>query len=161
VRKQDLLDLVDKGYVRIQDSEIKVTMTQRLGSDYIHITQKAANEHTTDHLYAGGFVEYITDEDVSRLEEAVSKVHEKMLKQAEICKQSPLSLSSISGSDYLKSDSGKKYIKQQPAADYFQICVLFNGEPDYPINRPVTIDGELYLPLWSWWLDRGCYMKKQ
>jgi hypothetical protein len=161
MNKTELLNLAGKGYVDINGKQVEVTISKALDSDYIHITQKAINPYTTDHDFSGGWIEFIEDKDVKELEAAFDKVHEKMLKQAEICKQSPLILSTISGSDYLKSATGIKYIVQRPASDHFEICVLSNGEADYAINRPVTIDGKLYLPLWSWWLDKGCYMTNQ
>ncbi len=161
MNKQELLSLVNKGIVKIGNAEIEVTMGKRLNSDYIHIKQKAINQYTTDHEFSGGWVEYITDDDVAGLENAIFKVHEKMLKQAEICKRKPMVMTSIKDTDLLVSDSGQKYIIQRPAKDHFEIYTLFNAEPDCPINVPVLIDGKLHLPVWSWWLDKGCYLVNQ
>lgn len=160
MKKQELLDLAGKGYIKIGNGEIKVEMKKVLDSDFIDITQKAINEYTTDHEFNGGFVEYITDEGCEPLEENIEKVYEKMLKQVEICRREPLVLTSIKNSDYFKGKNKKTYIKHNEK-DHFEICTICNGEADFAINVPILLDGVLYLPVWSWWLGKGCYLIKE
>lgn len=159
MKKQELLNLVGKGIVTIGDSQIEVKMRNSLNSDYLSITQKAINAFTTDHEFSGGWVEYITDEDTSQLEDAFLKAHEKMVKQAEICSRTPLVLTTIENSELCEATTGKKYVIQKPAKDHFEIYSIYNGEIEYAINAPVLIDGKLHLPVWSWWLDKGCYLE--
>jgi hypothetical protein len=158
MNKQDLLNLVGKGVVKIGDIDVELSITNSIGSDYLHIKQLAINEFTTDRE-CGGFVDYITDADVLMLEGALLDARGKMLRQAGICKKAPLELTSVDGRT-LVSASKKRYEVQNPANDHFEIYTLCHGEADCPINCPVSIDGELYLPVWSWWLDRGCYLVK-
>jgi hypothetical protein len=161
MNKADLLNLVGKGKVKIGDDTIEVTRSKCAGSDYINITQFAINEHTTDHVFSGNFEEYITDEDCSKLEEAIKNAHDIMVMQAELCKRKPIELHRVEGGDTLENETGRTYVIQKPAKDHFEIYIYSNGEPSHAINCPVTIDGVLHMPVWSWWLGKGCYLIKE
>ncbi|MBN1040367.1 hypothetical protein DVW12_16930 [Clostridium botulinum] len=160
MNKKELLDLVGKGYINIGDAQIEGTITQVGGSDYLHVTQKAINECTTDHEFSGGWVEYIKDEDINELELAILTIHKKMLEQSAICKKEPLVLTTIKGTNKLISNTKKEYL-METFRNHFEIYYCPYSEPEYSINRPLLIDGKLFLPLWSWWLEKGCYIIKK
>jgi len=160
--KKEVISLANKGVVQIGGYNAEIIIRDSAGDngDWIEIIIEPINEHTVKAILGGKLLEFVTDEECGELEEGIKKIYDKMAAQAEICSREPKTLKyNKSDPSTVFSDNKKLYkIVQYP--DHFEILVIYNGEADYPINIPVRIDDKIYLPVWSWWLDRGCYMGK-
>lgn len=161
--KAELQSLVGKGRVNVSGIDIEVTMTRCLDSDdFIKIKGYAINDYTTDLELGDKWMEYVTDEECAELVQALAKYRDKMLKQAEIYHKDPIKLCWFD-TEYrkglLKSEKGFVYEIVKPAEDHFEIWSTWGlgYESDVPMNISVEIDGIIYRPIWSWWLDHGCY----
>lgn len=158
--KKEILDYVDKGPVKIGEATVEFSFSDTTGSLYLNIVQKAINPYTTDRHYNGGFWEYTTDESFADIEKIIKETHTFMLKQESIYSIVPIVLTKHKDYSDIYIGNDNKLYKKQDNKGYFEILVLSNGEPDYSINIPVTIDGKTHYPVWSWWLDCGCFLKE-
>lgn len=158
--KEEIKNYVDKGLVKFGEATLEFTFSNTTGSLYLNIEQKAINKFTTDRYYNGGFWDYISDEDFLNFEEIIQETYNFMMEQEKRSEKEPLVLhKSKDCSDIYVSDNEIRY-KMQETKEHFEILLLSNGEPDYYINRPVKIEGKIYFPMWSWWLDHGCFLKE-
>jgi hypothetical protein len=124
------------------------------------LPQPAINMFTPDHEFAGGWVDCIPEGDDLPLRENGKKALERMMVQEAISKRDPLVLTREKGSVNLAFrivKGRKKWYYINWLKDHFSICTMCGNEPDCPINVPVLLNGILYVPVWSWWLDQACY----
>lgn len=155
MNKEEFLKLVnEKGTFKINGIEIVTSIGKSLNEDYLNITHKAINPYTVDNEFNGGWIKYIKDEDIQELDNAVLKSYNKMIEQEKICKKEPLVLEK--NGEYYYDNKNNEY-KMEQLKDHFEIIKMSNGEADYSINKPIKIDEKVYFPVWSWWLDKGCY----
>ena len=159
--KNELIALANKGVVQIGGYNAEVIIRDSAGNngDWIEIIIEPINEYATKAILGGKWLEFVTDEECGELEAGVKRIYDKMAAQAEICGREPLVLKYYeSNTKTLICEKNKIYIVNQ-YEDHFEILVLYKGiEPDYAINKVVEINGKVYKPVWSFWLDGGCYM---
>jgi len=163
MKKNELIELANKGVVQIGGYNAEIIIRDSAGNngDFIEIFIEPINEYTTKAVLGEKWVEFVTDEECTELENGIKKIYDKMASQAEICNREPRVLKYHESDPKILVCEKEKTYKIIQYEDHFEIVVLYKGcEPDYPLNVPVEINGKVYKPVWSWWLDKGCYMGK-
>lgn len=178
MNKREWLFLANKGKVQYEDFEFEVTLrTDKDGDEIIRITLFPVNKYSDYAYFGGGWVKYYNDEDFERLMPAMEAAVEKMKRQADIANSGKvLKLTDLQKEDnhcnhLLKGVDDKQtyiiqYLKNKDGnVSGFQVLTgsRWSGgiEPDYPVNINIELDGVLYTPIWSFWLDGAVYKIKE
>ena len=135
------------------------------GDHFLNITLKAHNPFTTDAMFGGGFLEYATDEDAEKLDEALGKAVEKMRKAEALAGGDPLPLRRVDKESrevhYMAEGFDRKLNYEDANVEgMFFLYVLYGGENDYAFSRPVILEGETFKAIYSFWLGHSYYDRR-
>lgn len=173
MNKQELLNLANKGAVTIDGITFEVkTHESSIGGEILNVILLPINEFSDPAYFGGGWHEYYTDEDVQELFPAMKKAAQKMEYQAQRQKIKPIEFIDLNKEDrhcnhlIKRKDNDKIYVLQKikdSNKNYtaFQILTANKWEQGYepcaPINCPIILEGTIYKPIWSFWLDGAIY----
>ena len=146
--------------------EVKMTPSESFpGSTYLNVILKAQNQYCTDAIFGGGFLEYTTEEDAEKLDDALSEAVKKMEWAEQIAVGAPVALRPVdkdSREIHYRADELNRTLNYEEASreGMFFLYVLFKGENDYAFCQPVIMDGKVYRPVYSFWLEH-CYYDQE
>lgn len=163
---QEIRERANKGFMPYKEYglvEVKMTPSESFsGSTYLNVILKAQNQYCTDVIFGGGFLEYATEEDAGKLDKAFSEAVEKMKRAGQIAVGAPVALRRVdkdSREIHYRADELNLMLNYEEASGVegmFFLYVLFKGENDYAFGRPVILEGRVYRPVYSFWLEH-CY----
>ena len=163
----EIKERANKGYMPYKEFgllDVRITEVKSFPGDYfLYITLKAQNPFCTDAMFGGGFLEFATEEDVEKLDEALEKAVEKMRKAEKLAGIDPFMLQRVdkeSREVRYKAEGFDRKLNYEDATTVdgmFFLYVLYGGENDYPFSRPVILDGKVYKPIYSFWLEHSYY----
>ncbi len=167
MKKETLLSYVGKGVVNHEGYKIKVTndYLERTKLHYLKIELKPINDYT-DSAFFEGMLEYAKDDSFDGMEKAFEEAYKKMRRQEEIHNKKPLKLIQIDNvssgaiASFI-SENKREYILRDTMTKGKLELVSFYIEPDYSINVPVEINGQVLKPDFSFWLESGIYEEEE
>lgn len=154
-------------YKEFGQVEIIVTESKSFpGDHFLNVILKAHNPYCTDAMFGGGFLEYATEEEAEKLDEVFAAAVAKMEKAEKLAGLDPLPLRPVdleSREDHYRAEGFSRTLNYEEAStveDMFFLYVLYGGENDYAFGKPVILDGKVYKPIYSFWLEHPYYSKK-
>lgn len=174
MNKAELLSLANKGKTQIAgvSLEILVYPSSVDGKDFIEIIGDPFPLHTPLRL-GGVWVEYITDEDCAEIEPSLERYKREADEFCEKAKRVVKATLDKNGKIYIidMPDSVKKdwdglppsylknYLKRFHPIHYIDDRIHSpNKDYWFAIGKfTLDLDGELFIPHWSYWLDRAYY----
>lgn len=167
MKKETLLSYIGKGIVNHKGYKINVTndYLERTKLHYLQIELKPINDYT-DSVFFRGFLEHTNDDSFENIEIAFEEAYEKMRKQEEIHNKKPLKLIQVeqlsnSAIASFRSENKIDYILMDSRIEGKVELCKFYIEPEYEINIPVEINGQVLKPDFSFWLCSGIYDKEE
>ena len=166
--KESVKALIGKGIVNINGVNCRFDFSKP-DDDFIVITVPAINSYTPDRHLGQVWLQYTDDAWWADLEEALAVTQKKMRMQAEIVEREPMKLipfvSESYGKKLYRNEQNGRVYEIMECNDHFEVMstTKWQGgyEADGPINAPIEIEGRIYLPIWSWWMDAGCYIHQK
>lgn len=169
MNKKDLLSLANKGKTEINGIPVEVVVFPSSfdGTPWIEIYVEPLSPLHQRLVLGQKWVEFLTDEECEELPAALLKYK----KEAEcFCEQAKVVVKATTNADGTYSfvsipESVKEKFKDYPS--YFKkwakgkhnICFVNKKREEWfaPGNFALDLDGVLYTPHWSYWLDRAYY----
>jgi len=168
--KEWLFSVANKGPQKYKDATIEVYIKPSEvfdGRMMIGGVLRATNQFTTDMRFGGGFVEDVTDEEVSKMDDFLCGALKRMESAKVISTAEPITLkwvteSALSSTRIVEGRRRTRLYGYDSYRDeHFSIYTNGGGEWGHAIGTPVIIDGKLYKAQYSFWLGRYVYPLKQ
>ena len=147
--------------------EVKTEASESFpGCTFLHVILKAQNQYCTDAIFGGGFLEYATEEDAEKLDKALSEAVKTMEHAEQLAIGTPLDLCRVdkdSAEIHYRVDQLDRTLNYEEASTVegmFFLYVLFKGENDYAFGLPINLEGEVYRPIYSFWLGQPYYDRR-
>lgn len=170
MNKKELLELANKGTTKIAgiDVEIIVKPSAFDGKDWIEIKVAPLSPLHCPLLLGQQWVEFITDKECEELESALIKYKQdaevfceqaKRIVKATVTKDKEILI--IDMPDSVKSDwAGYPNILKQITTKPHKVVFLGKEYENWKAlgNFTIDIDGNIYQPHWSYWLDCAYYI---
>ena len=166
----EIRERANKGFLPYKEfGQVKIIVTESEsfpGDHYLNVILKAHNPYCTDAMFGGGFLEYATEEDAERLDQAFTVAVSKMKKAEYLAGLDPLPLQRVDKEScevHYHADGFSRKLNYEEAStveDMFFLYVLYGGENDYAFGKPVILDGKVYKPIYSFWLGHPYYSRK-
>ncbi len=167
---QQIMERANKGAMPYKEYgliEVKTESSKSFpGCTFLNVILKAQNQYCTDAIFGGGFLEYATEEDAEKLDGALSEAVQKMKWAEQIAVGSPVALRRVDKDSmeiHYRVDELNSTLNYEEASGVegmFFLYVLFKGENDHAFCQPVIMDGKVYRPVYSFWLEH-CYYDQE
>lgn len=167
--KEDFMSRIGKGPMEYKDfGKIKIwTQPSETFPDQIFVHGKVISESpfARDAGFGGCFMSTIEEGDYAKLDDLFASVRQKMQRADALGKADPIELKKVrygitGGTFYRAGDKTlnlENYQREEEGIDWFYLYVVYQGENDYSYGRPVILDGALYRPIYSFWLEHSYY----
>lgn len=174
MKKEDVLARIGQGPVEYKGfGKIKFYVTPCKtfpGEYFLHGMVMSESPFSDDAGFGGCFLSDVTDEDCEKLDEFFVKVRQTMQKADALARTEPLELNEVrtgnNGGPFYRTPQvdgkpGKtlslENVREKDGTDWFYLYVQYQGENDYAYGRPVILDGQVYRPIYSFWLGHPYY----
>lgn len=169
MNKQDLLNLANKGKTEINGISLEVVVfpSSLDGTPWIEIYVDPLTPLHQRLVLGQKWVEYITDEECAELPDALLKYKQEAEKFCEEAKQVVKATINADGTYSFTEvpEAVQENFRDYPSAfkrwlkDKHTIRYVNDKQTEWfaPGNFTLDLDGVLYIPHWSYWLDRPYY----
>ena len=176
MKKEDVLSRINQGPMEYKDYgkiEFYTTDSESFpGEHYLHAKLFTDSPYCEDVLFGGCFLSDVTEEDCEKLDETFRMYRERIRRFDERAKSEPLALKEIrsgnGGGPYYRTPpiNGKpgkvlrleNMKREDKGIDWIYLYVVSKcGENDYHFNYPVILDGQVYRPIYFYWLQHAYY----
>ena len=141
------------------------------GEFFLHGMVMSESPYSDDAGFGGCFLSDVTDEDCEKLDALFESIREKMRKADDLARTEPLELKEVhtgnGGGPFYRTPEmdgkpGKTlafedWNREDQGINWFYLYVVYQGENDYAFGRPVILDGQVYRPIYSFWLEHSYY----
>lgn len=172
MNKKELLTLANKGKTEINGIELKVVVRPSAmdGEPWIEIEVEPLSPLHQPLILGQKWVEHITDEECEELPGALLKYKQETEQFCEQAKQVVKATLNNDGTfTFLEvPDAVQENFKDYPSAfrrwlkEKHSIRYVNDSRKEWfaPGNFTLDLDGTIYVPHWSYWLDRPYYITK-
>lgn len=173
--KEDVLARINQGpmeYGGFGKIEFFTTDSNAFPTEqFLHGKVISDTPFSTDANFGGCFLSDVTVDDCEKLDGLFETIREKMRRADVLARTEPLELKEVwagnSGDPFYRTPAidgkpGKTlafedWNREDQGIDWFYLYVVYQGENDYAFGRPVILDGQVYRPIYSFWLEHPYY----